>query len=307
MREKGQEKLLGGGVIRLRQEGARKRAYQSKSYWASGRVVARRSLPRPRLGRTPRVPCLRAVLSLSPLALTVFKCPPPAITGLQQSCVCALQQSARWKRGRLPEVWPLVPCSRFPSGVVAVFRVFLTGLSTPFFFGDFLVFRFLLPPRTSHTLASPVFSSVAPPRPPHLGFRLQFGTGARPSPSAGHYLLLAGAKATTARRRTLAAPALELLGGQCRLALLSLPQGQLWVSGFRKRKQPRRPRSGGRGSGNFSWNRTFRFAWEVPALFLRRPGHMGAPPSCCTFWRILGLLSFSTRFPSSRPVLSLGP
>ena len=76
--------------------------------------------------------------------------------------------------------------------VTSVFRVFPIGLSTPLFFGYFLVFRLLPPPPISHTLAGPAFSCVAPPCCRGRGFALSPEPGL-PIPR-GHYLLWLGRK-----------------------------------------------------------------------------------------------------------------
>ena len=76
--------------------------------------------------------------------------------------------------------------------VTSVFRVFPIGLSTPLFFGYFSVFRLLPPPPSSHTLAGPAFSCVAPPccRGRDLALSPEPGL----SIPRGHYLLWLGRK-----------------------------------------------------------------------------------------------------------------
>lgn len=90
-----------------------------------------------------------------------------------------------------PEVWLLAP-ERFPSGVTSVFRVFLTGLSTPRFRRFFLVFRLSPPPQPRTPFLALPFFCVVPPRPASPEFRSQFGSGAGPSHSAGPHLLRLG-------------------------------------------------------------------------------------------------------------------
>lgn len=75
--------------------------------------------------------------------------------------------------------------------VTSVFRVFAIGLST-LFFGYFLVFRLLPPPPSSHTLAGPAFSCVAPPC--CRGRDLALSSEPGLSVPRGHYLLWLGRK-----------------------------------------------------------------------------------------------------------------
>lgn len=101
----GEEKLLWGGVIQLRQEGAVKCAYLNESRCASARVGGPEESSaaglRPNPGRTPSPPCLRTVLAPSPLALTAVKLPPPAKAGWQQ-CARAHSSKALGEGGEAP-------------------------------------------------------------------------------------------------------------------------------------------------------------------------------------------------------------
>lgn len=162
---------------------------------------------------------------LSALAATLF--PPPNPTPAAARLHTRAPAHSSQKLAGVSEAVAGSMTSRSRIGVsirvTSVFRVFPIGLSTPLFFGYFLVFRLLPPPPISHTLAGPAFSCVATPCCRGRGFALSPEPGL-PIPR-GHYLLWLGRKlgpSASGRRSS------ELLGrGAGRPSCAVLSRGHL--------------------------------------------------------------------------------
>lgn len=139
--------------------------------------------------------------------------------------------------------------------VTSVFRVFPIGLSTPLFFGYFLVFRLLPPPPISHTLAGPAFSYVAPPCCHGRGLALSPEPGL-PIPR-GHYLLWLGRKlGPSASGRHSSGPGAPGLGVLADPPAQSFPEDTCELAGFREGSLGVGP-FGGRGAGRRGAPETF--------------------------------------------------
>lgn len=183
-----QENLLCGGVTRLRHDVSTNSVYQSKNCCAWAWAEGQNSLPRVARSRLPSFPSRRVVLDLSSLGAHNRWASTSILNRAQKSCACALAQSAR-RRGE-GDAGSVASRSR---AVPIRGHVGLPGVSDRAFYAAFsvifLVFRLLPPPPTSHALSGPAFFCVVPPPLARPEFRSQFGSGAGPSHSAGHYLL----------------------------------------------------------------------------------------------------------------------